>query len=132
MELDDKGLGFPLELGSDRGLSTVGLEQSARAMIEQILFTLPGERVNRPNFGVGVQRLVFEPNSVLAAERIRIALEENVYEYLGKSVRILAVSVNVGEYNDEELHLRIAFEVMGTVTGRQDLEVVVPTPGGQR
>jgi len=34
-----------------------------RSQIEQVLFTSPGERVFRPDFGAGVRRLVFEPNS---------------------------------------------------------------------
>ncbi len=34
-----------------------------RNMIEQFLFTNPGERVNRPDFGSGLLQLVFEPNS---------------------------------------------------------------------
>jgi phage baseplate assembly protein W len=128
MDLDAKGLGFPLQLGPDRGIAVVTLEDSVRAMIEQILFTLPGERVNRPTFGVGVQTYVFEPNSPMLAERLRVALDENVYEYLGTNVRVLAVSVSV-DRDEEQLHVHIAFEVVGTVTGRQDLEVVVPVGG---
>jgi uncharacterized protein len=129
MDLDAKGLGFPLQLGPDRGIAVVPLEDSVRAMIEQILFTLPGERVNRPSFGVGVQNYVFEPSSPMLAERLRVALDENVYEYLGKSVRVLAVSVDRDPFNDEQLHVHVAFEVVGTVSGRQDLEVVVPAGG---
>ena len=129
MDLDAKGLGFPLRLGPDRGLAVVALEDSVRAMLEQILFTLPGERVNRPTFGVGVQRYVFEPNSPMLAERLRVALDENVYEHLGKSVRILAVSVERSDLDPEQLIVRVAFEVVGTVTGRQSLEVVVPAGG---
>ena len=34
-----------------------------REQIEQVLFTTPGERVFRPEFGAGVQTLVFEPNN---------------------------------------------------------------------
>ena len=35
-----------------------------RDLIEQVLFTSPGERVMRPDFGAGLLALVFEPNSV--------------------------------------------------------------------
>src|SRR3712207_7694449 len=58
-----RSLGFPLQLSPARGLDVVPLEESVRAMLEQILFTMPGERVNRPTFGVGVQGYVFEPLS---------------------------------------------------------------------
>src|SRR5689334_2716822 len=122
MDLYDKGLGFPLALGPDRGLAVVGVEDDVRAMLEQILFTIPGERVNRPTFGVGVQNYVFETMSPIIEDRLRIALDENVYEHLGRSVKILNVSVTRDE---EKLIVKIAFEIIGTVTGRQDLEVVV-------
>jgi phage baseplate assembly protein W len=126
MDIDTKGLGFPLHLSPARGLDVVPLEESVRAMLEQILFTAPGERVNRPTFGVGVQNYVFEPTSAMLANQIRIALDENVYEFLGKNVRILNVSV---DWDEAGLHVHIAFEITGTVSGRQDLEVVVPTGG---
>jgi phage baseplate assembly protein W len=128
MEMDDKGLGFPLRLGPDRGLAVVAIEASVRAMLEQILFTLPGERVNRPTFGVGVQQYVFEPNSTFLADRLRIALDENVYEHLGRNVRILDVGV-YRDHEEEELHIRVAFEIVGAVSGRHDLEVVVDAEG---
>ncbi len=126
MDLDAQGLGFPLALGADRGIAVVPLEASVRAMLEQILFTLPGERVNRPTFGVGVQRYVFEPSSPMLAERMRVALDENVYEHLGKGVRILAVTV---DRDEEKLIVGVAFEVVGTVSGQHTLEVVVPIGG---
>lgn len=124
MEMHDKGLGFPLRLGPDRGLAVLTIEDSVRAMLEQILFTIPGERVNRPTFGVGVQRYVFEGNSPLLADRLRVALEENVYEHLGKSVRILGVSAS-RDQEDEKLHIHVEFEIVGLVSGRHAIEVAV-------
>ena len=38
-------------------------EEHVRDLIEQVLFTTPGERVNRPTFGSGLLQLVFAPNS---------------------------------------------------------------------
>jgi uncharacterized protein len=129
MNLDRKGLGFPLRLGPDRGLDVVGLEEDVRAMLEQILFTLPGERLNRPTFGVGVQKYVFEPNSPLLADRLRVALDENVYEHLSKDVRILDVSVTADQRNEERLIVRVSFEIVGRASGPQDLEVIVRSAG---
>jgi phage baseplate assembly protein W len=129
MEIYDKGLGFPLRLGPDRGIAVVPIEDSVRGMLEQILFTIPGERVNRPTFGVGIQRYVFEPDSAMLAQRLRIDLDDNVYEFLGRDVHILEVNVYRAGEDDEQLHAQISFEIVGTVSGRQDLEVVVPTEG---
>ena len=126
MDIYAKGLGFPLALGSHHGIDVVGVEQSVQAMIEQMLFTEPGERVNRPTFGVGAPRYVFEPNSPLLAERLRVALEENVYEDFGTSVNILELTV---DQDEEQLLVNVSFEIVGTVNGPQDLEVVVPLEG---
>ncbi len=126
MGMYDKGLGFPLRLGPGHGIDVVAIEDSVRAMLEQILFTVPGERVNRPTFGVGVQTYVFEPNSPLLANRLRVALDENVYADFGTDVRILSLDV---ENDEEQLHVYISFEIAGLVSGAQDLEVVVPTGG---
>ncbi len=123
MNLDDKGLGFPLRLNPKRGIATVDIEDSIRAMLEQILFTMPGERVNRPTFGVGVQAYVFEPHSPILAERLRIALDENVHEHLGRNVRVLSVRV---ERDEEHLHAFVSFEIVGAVTGPQELKLAIP------
>jgi len=50
---------------SGQGLTATTDDASyIRDLIEQVIFTAPGERVNRPTFGCGVLQLVFEPNSV--------------------------------------------------------------------
>ena len=46
-----------------------------REMIEQVLFTSPGERVNRPNFGSGLMQLVFAPNSPELAAATQFAVQ---------------------------------------------------------
>lgn len=55
-------LKFPLGVESG-GLRTADRAQHIRDQIEQLLFTAPGERVLRPKYGAGVQKLVFEPNN---------------------------------------------------------------------
>jgi phage baseplate assembly protein W len=126
MDIDAQGLAFPLRLGPGRSLAVVDLEHDVRAMIEQILLTAPGERVNRPTFGVGIYAYVFEPNSQFLATQLRTALDENVYEHLGKNVRILALDVTTA---DAQLHVDIQFEIVGTVTGPQAMTVAVPVGG---
>lgn len=117
------GLSFPPFLGPDAGLATLDPVKSVRAMLEQILFTEPGERVNRPTFGVGVGGAVFEPNAPFLETRIRVALEENVYDHLGLRVRIDGISV---DRDGEELHVHVRFEIVGTVSGPHEVAVSVP------
>ncbi|HET7500250.1 MAG TPA: GPW/gp25 family protein [Kofleriaceae bacterium] len=126
MDIDASGLSFPLRLGAGRSLAVVELEADVRAMIEQILLTAPGERVNRPTFGVGIYAYVFEADSPFLAARLRTALEDNCYEHLGRNVRIVALEVTPA---DEQLLVDIEFEITGTVSGRQSMTVQVPREG---
>jgi phage baseplate assembly protein W len=123
MEIDAKGLAFPLRFGPGKSLAVVDLQDDVRGMIEQILLTAPGERVNRPTFGVGIFAYVFEADSPFLANQLRIALDENVYEHLGKNVRIVALDVTS---DNEQLHVDIQFQIVGTATGRQSMTVRVP------
>jgi len=65
-------------------------------MIEQFLFTSPGERVNRPDFGSGVLQLVFAPNSPELAAALQQTVRAGLQRWLGDliEVRDLAVSSN--------------------------------------
>jgi phage baseplate assembly protein W len=59
---DPTFLKFPFHIG-ENGPELSRRAAHVRSQIEQVLMTAPGERVFRPDFGVGVQQLVFEPNS---------------------------------------------------------------------
>ena len=64
---------FPLHF-DDRGrTAATDDDEHVRDLIEQVLFTAPGERVNRPTFGSGLLQLVFAPNSdaLAAATQVR-------------------------------------------------------------
>ena len=54
---------FPFHSDSRGRTATTDDDDHIRDMIEQFLFTNPGERVNRPDFGSGLLQLVFAPNS---------------------------------------------------------------------
>lgn len=126
MEMDATGLAFPLRLGPGKGLAVVDLVEDVRAMLEQILLTAPGERVNRPTFGVGIYAYVFEADSPFLASQLRTALEDNVYEHLGKNVRIVGLEVAA---SDARLDVSIRFEIVGTAIDPQAVTVSVPRGG---
>ena len=68
------GLRFPLVTGDGFGWisGAAAVEQSIRT----ILLTEPGERIARPNFGVGLRRFLFAPNSLELRTRIRAAVSD--------------------------------------------------------
>jgi hypothetical protein len=77
-----------------RGRSAEASEDAhIRQMIEQVLFTAPGERVNRPEFGSGLLGLVFEPNSDALAGATRMGVEGALQRWLGELIQVEAVQV---------------------------------------
>jgi len=64
-----------------------------RDMIEQILFTAPGERVNRPTFGSGTAQLVFEPNSDVLAATQQQVIQAGLQQWLSDLIRVNSVTV---------------------------------------
>lgn len=123
MDVGQKGMFFPLRLGPDRGLDIADVDATVRAMLLSILLTHPGERVNRPTFGVGAQDAVFEPNGPILAAKLLSAVEDNVHAYLDTDVHILDVALTQA---DSDLVIRISYEIIGTAAGPHDIEVLVP------
>jgi phage baseplate assembly protein W len=66
-----------------------------RDMIEQLLFTTPGERVNRPDFGSGLLQLVFAPAGTELAATTQFLVQAGLQQWLGDRIRVDAVEVGV-------------------------------------
>ncbi len=64
-----------------------------RDMIEQVLFTSPGERVNRPDFGSGLLQLVFQPNSSELAATLQFLVQGSLRQWLGDLIEVNDVQV---------------------------------------
>ena len=64
-----------------------------RGLIEQVLFTSPGERVMRPDFGSGVMQLVFAPNSPELAATTQFLVQAALQQYLGNLISLEGVEV---------------------------------------
>jgi phage baseplate assembly protein W len=79
-----------------------------RDLIEQVLFTNPGERVNRPTFGSGLLRLVFAPNSDVLAGATQLAVQGALQQFLGDLILVEAVVV---ENVDATLKITIQYVV---------------------
>ena len=113
MELDAQGLAFPLRLGPGKTLAVTDLEDDVRAMIEQILLTAPGERVNRPDFGCGLRRMVFAPNNPAAASLLKVSVKHSLDTWLSD---VISVEDVAAESVDSTLSVKIRY----TVKARQE------------
>jgi len=83
-----------------------------RDMIEQLLFTNPGERVNRPDFGSGVLDLVFAPNSPELAAALQFSMQAAVQQWLGDLIQVDSLEVL-----SEDATLRIELRYVVRRTG---------------
>jgi phage baseplate assembly protein W len=86
-------------------------DRHVRDMIEQVLFTAPGERVNRPTFGSGVLQLVFAPNGDALAAATRMSVQAALQEWLGDVIEVADVVV---ESDDATLRLEVQYVVRRT------------------
>ncbi|MET1052883.1 MAG: GPW/gp25 family protein [Mycetocola sp.] len=90
-------LDHPFAFGQDGRTATTGLDDHVRDLVEQVLFTAPGERVNRPDFGSGLLGLLFEPNSDALAAATRARIEGSLHQWLADVVQLEAVVVRPQE-----------------------------------
>jgi phage baseplate assembly protein W len=77
-------------------------------LIKQVLLTAPGERVNRPDFGCGVKRLVFAPGGEVAATLAQTVVFQALTKWLGSVIVVHQVAVRAVE---ERLEIRIGYSV---------------------
>jgi phage baseplate assembly protein W len=99
--------------GFDSGGLTAQTDLSGhiRDMIEQILFTSPGERVNRPTFGTGTATLVFAPNSDTLAAAQQQVIQASLQQWLSDLIRVTGVDVsNI----DATLQITVRFTIIQT------------------
>ncbi|MGH9866931.1 MAG: GPW/gp25 family protein [Candidatus Polarisedimenticolia bacterium] len=84
---------FPFRFDGRGRTSDSSQDDHIREMIQQVLFTAPGERVNRPGFGSGLMRLVFGPNSDELAAATQFLVQSSLQEWLGDLIQIVEVRV---------------------------------------
>ena len=90
-------LAFPLRLDGRGRTATASDEDYLRGLIEQVLFTRPGERVNRPDFGSGVDALVFAPGGDELANATQALVHGALQRHLGDLIRVDQVDVRAVE-----------------------------------
>jgi len=87
------------------------VEAHIRDLIEQLLLTAPGERVNRPTFGTGALQLVFAPNSDALAAALRLSIQAGLQEWLGDIIEVTDIEV---ENVDSTLRLEVRYVIRRT------------------
>ncbi len=102
---------FPYHFNSRGRTADADYDTHIRDLIEQVLFTAPGERVNRPDFGSGLLRLVFAPNSDQLAATTQYLVQGSLQQYLGDLIQVDAVEV---EHEASTLRVSVRYLVRRT------------------
>jgi len=74
---------FPLHFDGRGRTALTDDDDHIRDMLEELIFTSPGERVNRPDFGSGILQLIFAPNSPELAATLQFTMQAAIQRWLG-------------------------------------------------
>ncbi len=99
---------YPYHFDSPGRTAATGQDEHIRDLIEQVLFTSPGERVNRPTFGSGLMQLVFAPNSDELATATQFLVQGALQQWLGELIQVEAVQV---EHEESSLRVTVQYVV---------------------
>lgn len=102
---------YPFHFDSRGRTALTDRDDHVRDMIEQLIFTNPGERVNRPDFGSGLLQLVFGPNSPELAATVQFTLQAAIQRWLGDVIQVRDLEVTS---NDSALSIALTYALADT------------------
>lgn len=114
----------PFAFGPDGRTLSRTRSDHVRDLIEQVLFTNPGERVNRPDFGSGLQGLVFEPSGAAIAATLQSDVEAALQRWLADAILLEAVSVRA-----DDGVLEVVVQYVELLTAERRIETIRATGG---
>jgi phage baseplate assembly protein W len=117
-------LDYPYAAGSTGAPLTTDSDDHLRDLILQVLFTNPGERVNLPQFGVGIQQLVFAPSGNPLRTSTQFLVSTNLQNWLGDRITVNQVNVTSQPVDEETVTVEIIYTVVATQQ-QQSLQVQV-------
>lgn len=82
-----------------------------RDLIEQLIFTTPGERVNRPDFGCGILSLIFSPNSPELTAAMQVTIAAAIELWLSDLIDLNSLDV---KSEDSSLYITVQYRVEST------------------
>jgi hypothetical protein len=113
LDLYGTGLSFPPRVGPGGGLVWSSGELNVRECICTILRTAPGERVERPTFGCGLDRYLFEPNSVATLRLIQDEVTRSIAQWEPR-VALSDVTATVNPADPRDVDVTITYTLVAT------------------
>jgi phage baseplate assembly protein W len=108
---------FPFHFDGRGRVAGTSEDDHIRDLLFQVLFTSPGERVNRPDFGCGLKALLFMPNSDALATATQVLVKGSLQRWLEAEVQVERVEVSA---EGERLSVTVAYSKRTTGERRVD------------
>jgi phage baseplate assembly protein W len=109
--LRQRFLDYPYSVGGTGVPRLTSPDDHLRDLALQVLFTIPGERVNLPEFGIGVHQLVFAPNSDMLRASAQFLISNNLQRWLGDRIDVNQVSIASQPGEEETVTIEITYTV---------------------
>lgn len=104
-------IAYPFSITDEGLVATTGYGQHIEQLIEQVLFTIPGERVNLPDFGTGITQLIFNPENAEVVSATQFIIQGQLQHWLGDLIQMQSVQVVA---QDSTLQVTIQYIVKQT------------------
>jgi len=100
---------FEVDRGGGRLRQETDYAEYIKQLIFQVLLTSPGERVHRPDFGAGLRRMIFAPNSPGTASLTQTIVLQALERWLGRLIRVDDVTA---EARNERLEVGVLYTIL--------------------
>jgi uncharacterized protein len=120
-------LDFPFRVDGRGHTATVPSDEHIRDLIYQVLFTGPGERINRPDFGCGIRQLVFMPSGDALATATRFIVQGALQRWLADVIEVDHVGVSA---EGERLSVEVIYTRKDNGERRRDAFAAPASTGG--
>lgn len=94
-------IAYPFQFNALGRTATSSENEHIRHLIEQVLFTIPGERVNRPTFGSNIRQLIFAPNNSELVAATQFLLQGTLEQWLGDVIQVEVIEATTGSSASE-------------------------------
>lgn len=102
---------YPFQFNAQGMTASTDSNDHIRDMIEQLLFTNPGERVNQPDLGSGLLQMAFAPNSPELAAALQLTMQAALQRYLGDLINLQQLQVTA---QDSTLSVNVRYVLLAT------------------
>lgn len=108
---------FPFRIDARGRTADATRPEHVRDLVEQVLFTAPGERVNRPTFGAGLLRMVHEPAYADVGAATGLLVQGALQDTLGHIIEVERV---VARSEGSALIVEVAYALRATGERREE------------